>query len=69
MENVDEAIAVWTFSGSTADAAVTSRISQLVRDLKSSNWKVAGEPTAFFYNPPWTIPFLRTNEVLVPVTK
>ena len=30
-------------------------------------WRPAGEAVAFFYDPPWTIPFLRRNEVALPV--
>ena len=41
----------------------------LMKALQSTKWKVVGPATAFFYNPPWTLPFLRTNEVAVPVSK
>jgi hypothetical protein len=37
--------------------------------LRGTNWKIDGTPTAFFYNPPWTIPFLRRNEISVAVSK
>jgi len=29
---------------------------------------MAGEPLTWFYDPPWTLPFRRRNEVVVPVT-
>jgi hypothetical protein len=35
--------------------------------LNDPGWKVTGAPTALFYDPPWTIPFLRRNEVVVTV--
>ena len=28
---------------------------------------VIGDPVAWFYDPPWTLPFLRRNEIAVPV--
>jgi hypothetical protein len=62
-------VAVLRFSGSTDDAAVTIYTVMLMKALQSTNWKVAGRATAFFYNPPWTLPFLRTNEVAIPVAK
>ena len=62
-------VAVLRFSGSTGDPAVSSRTAELISTLQSTKWKVAGPATAFFYNPPWTLPFLRTNEVVIPVTK
>jgi SOUL heme-binding protein len=62
-------VAVLRFTGSTDDAAVTIYTVMLMKALQSTKWKVAGPATAFFYNPPWTLPFLRTNEVAVPVSK
>lgn len=35
--------------------------------LDASGWKAAGAPTTLLYDPPWTIPFLRRNEVVLPV--
>jgi hypothetical protein len=62
-------VAALRFSGSTDDDAVQAMYEELVKALRATSWKVAGPPTAFFYNPPWTIPFLRTNEVIVSVAK
>lgn len=43
---------------------------RLVNWLKSKpEYKVAGEAKYAGYNPPWTIPFLRTNEVWIEVTR
>jgi hypothetical protein len=61
--------AVLQFSGSTSDAAVTSRITELMTAIQNTKWRVSGAATAFFYNPPWTLPFLRRKEVAVPVSK
>ena len=30
-------------------------------------WLVAGTPVTWLYDPPWTLPFFRRNEVAVPV--
>jgi len=62
-------VAVLRFTGSTGDPAVSTRTAELITALQPTKWKVSGPATAFFYNPPWTIPFLRTNEVVIPVTK
>jgi hypothetical protein len=61
--------AVLRFSGSTDDGAVSARAAALMNALQATEWKVAGPPSALFYNPPWTLPFLRTNEVVLPVAK
>ena len=62
-------VAVLQFSGSTNDAAVFEKTAELLKTLEGTKWKIAGTATALFYNPPWTIPFLRRNEVLVAVSQ
>ena len=59
--------AVLVFSGSTGDKAVSIRTTELMSAIQNTKWRASGPPTAFFYNPPWTLPFLRRNEVAVPV--
>jgi hypothetical protein len=59
--------AVLAFSGSTGDEAVSTRTAELMTTIQNTKWRVSGAATAFFYNPPWTLPFLRRNEVAVPV--
>lgn len=61
--------AVLAFSGSTGDDAVSTRTTQLMNAIQDTKWRLSGSATAFFYNPPWTLPFLRRNEVAVPVSK
>ncbi|MDE5041536.1 heme-binding protein, partial [Francisella tularensis subsp. holarctica] len=35
--------------------------------LKANNYQIVGKPDAAVYNPQWTIPFLRTNEVMITI--
>jgi len=37
--------------------------------IESRSLPVAGEPVYAFYDPPWTLPFLRRNEVMVEITR
>jgi effector-binding domain-containing protein len=62
-------VAVLRFSGSTGDAVASIYTAELLKALQSTKWKVTGPATAFFYNPSWTLPFLRTNEVAIPVSR
>jgi hypothetical protein len=62
-----ETLAVLRFSGSRSEAAVEDRKAELLKRLESTRWQPAGSPTGWFYDPPWTLPPLRRNEVVVPV--
>lgn len=62
-------VATLQYSGSTKEAVAAAKTVALLDSVKSSRWKVAGQSKALFYNPPWTIPFLRRNEVMVDVTR
>ena len=64
-----ETFAVLRFSGSTRDEAVNARKAELLRLLAQTGWRAAGEPVAWFYDPPWQLPSQRRNEVAVLVTR
>lgn len=64
-----ETFAVLRFSGSTRDEAVNARKAELLQRLGETGWRAAGEPVAWFYDPPWRLPSNRRNEVAVLVTR
>lgn len=63
-----ETVAVLRFSGNYNPQAVAARTEELLTTLRDDGVKTAGDPFAWFYDPPWTIPFLRRNEVAVRLT-
>ena len=65
----EQSLAVLRFTGSTGQTAVAAREAELMRNLAGSPWQPLGEPVAMFYDPPWTLPFLRRNEVAIPVAR
>lgn len=64
-----ETMATLRFTGGRGTEAVTEKQRRLLETLDGTKWAPAGEPVAYFYDPPWTIPFLRRNEVAVPVAE
>ena len=64
-----EHVAVAGFTGWWTQASVARRQAALVDRIGTTDWRPAGPPTAWFYDPPWTLPFLRRNEVAVPVDR
>jgi SOUL heme-binding protein len=62
-----ETVAVLRFSGDRGAAAVAARTAELVEILRDNGIETAGEPVAWFYDPPWTLPFRRRNEIAIPV--
>jgi hypothetical protein len=59
--------AVYRFSGIPGTTAVDNARAVLLRQLARSNWQPTGEPVTWFYDPPWTLPWCRRNEVAVAV--
>lgn len=59
--------AVITFSGIAGPAAVAQAEGRLLARLAASGRKPAGQPVLYAYDPPFALPFLRRNEVAVPV--
>jgi hypothetical protein len=64
-----ETFAVLRFTGDRGPGAVASRTDELLRLLDDTEFQQTGQPVAWFYDPPWTVPWLRRNEVAVPVTR
>ncbi|WP_315713230.1 MULTISPECIES: heme-binding protein [unclassified Bradyrhizobium] len=54
-----------TFSGSTSDGIIADKTRQLRDYAQRKGLTVAGSPLLAFYNPPWTLPVLRRNEVML----
>ena len=62
-----ETLAVLRFTGDRSRAAVAARTDELLNTLRNKRLQPTGEPVAWFYDPPWTVPFRRRNEVAVPI--
>lgn len=62
-----ETYAVVRFSGVGSVRAVETHKAQLLAGLAGSGWTVRGEPVVWFYDPPWTLPPMRRNEVAIRV--
>jgi SOUL heme-binding protein len=53
------------FSGTAQDTAVQENTDSLRRFASEHDFKTVGEPLLAFYNPPWTLPFFRRNEIML----
>ncbi len=62
-----EHVAVLGFTGWWTTGGIARRQAALQAQLAESAWQPARSPTAWFYDPPWTLPFLRRNEIAIPV--
>ncbi len=59
--------AVLVFSGLAGEDKVQQKTEELLTWLKGKNRRAIASPQLARYNPPWTLPFLRRNEILVEV--
>lgn len=62
-----ETVAVLRFSGGRGRDDVQPQIAALTEALRAEGIEMLGEPMTWFYDPPWTLPPLRRNEVVVAI--
>lgn len=63
VELPSETYAVKRFTGLGNPSTVAGETAELTAHLKARGRSSQGEPVVWFYDPPWTVPFLRRNEV------
>lgn len=57
------------YSGRTSDETVCPQIAKLQNYIVEQKLATEGTPLFAYYNPPWTLPFLRRNEVMVKISE
>jgi hypothetical protein len=62
-----ETMAALSFSGARDRQIIENRQDVLLEKLADTKWRPTGPAVAYLYDPPWTLPFLRLNEVAIPV--
>ncbi|KAL4188489.1 hypothetical protein AMTRI_Chr08g202590 [Amborella trichopoda] len=55
------------FNGVADDKLVKEKVEKLKGGLEGAGYKIIGDWLLARYNPPWTLPIFRTNEVMLPV--
>jgi len=63
------ALAVLRYTGWRTAEKTRARVADLLSALEGTTWRAVGQPLTWAYDPPWTLPFLRRNEVAVAVEK
>lgn len=61
--------AVIRFSGMAFEDSLNRHTEKLQDFVKAKNLDPLSAPTYAYYNPPWTLPFLRRNEVLIEIAR
>lgn len=67
VEVPEETLAVLRFGGRADLDEEATRQRELLQSLDGTDWRAAGAPFAYYYDSPFTIPFLRRNEAAVRV--
>jgi hypothetical protein len=68
-EIISKRYAAIRFSGIANENTLTEKTDALSIFIAEKQLKAVSTPTFAFYNPPWTLPFLRRNEVMVEIAK
>ena len=59
--------AVIRFSGIARDKNIQQHTEKLRDYILAEKWEPIGGVVLAFYNPPWTLPFLRRNEIMIEI--
>ena len=59
--------AVIRFSGIPGTEVIQNKTEELEKEMALQQLQPIGKPVLAFYNPPWTLPFLRRNEVMIEI--
>ena len=65
----DYTVAVISFTGFLNQDSISAHRALLQNWIADRGLKITGEAKAAGYNPPFTLPFLRRNEIVIPVKK
>ena len=57
------------FSGTNSNENIDKHEKDLLNYIESNKIKISGSPKYAFYNPPWTLPFMRRNEVMIEINQ
>ena len=60
-------VAVIKYKGSLSEQAIEDKSEELRMRLSKHNYKAISLPRSAAYDPPWTLPFLRRNEVHIDI--
>ncbi len=60
-------VAVNTFTGFNTVSRVQAKTDELRVWMAQKNWKALGQAQLARYDPPWTLPMFRRNEVMIEV--
>jgi len=61
--------AVIRFSGMAGEASLQRQTARLTQFLAARKLTALSAPSYAFYNPPWTLPFMRRNEVMIEIAR
>jgi hypothetical protein len=56
-----------TFSGTNSNDNIARHEKELMQYVKENQVQTTGSPKYAFYNPPWTVPFMRRNEIMLEI--
>jgi len=60
-------VAVIRYSGSWEEKSMREKSEELVLWIQTNGFEILSNPRSAGYDPPWTLPFLRRNEIMIDV--